>query len=98
MQCERRREIAHDGVVRFLHPRVQIGSLRIGFGPRRFGDGDVSVTKTFYAFRLSCAFAPGPQRLDRRADCRPLFTRAADDLGVEAIGHYLSPYGAVRSA
>src|SRR5262249_157509 len=98
MSGERRREIAHDSVVHFLHPRVPSGALGIGFGSGWFGDGDVSVTECFDAFRLSGAFAPGPQRLNRRADRSSLFIRDANDLGVKGIGQNLSPDGALRSA
>src|SRR5262245_58178429 len=98
MRGERRRDVAHDAVVYFLHPRVPIGALRIRFGARRFGDGDVSVTKILDAFRPSGAFAIGPQRLNSRADRRPFFIRHADDLGVEDVGQYLSPDGALRPA
>src|SRR5262249_49746099 len=98
MRGERRREIAHYAVVRFLHPRVLIDALRVGFGPRRLGVGDVSVTGILDAFRPSGAFAIGPQRLNSGADRRPFFIRHADDLGIEDVGQYLSPEGALRPA
>src|SRR2546428_9195226 len=97
MRRERCREIAHDAVVYFLHPRVPHRALRIGFGPRRFGDGDVSVAKALDAFRLSGALGMRPQRLNSSAGRGALFIRHADDLGVEDVGQYLSPDGALRS-
>ena len=98
MRRERRREIAHDAVVRFLHSRVPSDALGIRFDPCRFGDGDVTVTEIFDAFRSPSPFAIGPQRLNCRADRRPLFIRHADDLGVEDVGQYLSPDCALRPA
>src|SRR5262245_16153720 len=98
MRGERRREAAHDAVVYFLHPRVPIGAPGVGFGPRRFGDGYVTVTEIFDAFRPSGLFAIGPQRLSSPADRSPFLIGRADDLGVEDVGQYLPPDGALRPA
>src|SRR5262245_8880552 len=94
MRSERRREAAHDAVVHFRHPRVPVGAPWAGLGPRRFGDGDVTVTEIFDTFRPSGPFAIGPQRLNSRADSGPFFIGHADDLGVEDVSQYLPPDGA----